>query len=189
MGNIKAHHHLCDDMGNIKVHHFCDFLSYLNTRFLKSSNGLRLKNSLYKSCRSQQDLQLCSWNFFQLRLFSHPNTWFKFWISNFQNFQMSSDGKIVYMKVVGPDRYSCEMGYIRHLKVMTKEKYLIIGHMWWCSLVVGGTREAKVVGSNSGNGGKNNTRAYSRKKSSLWWHRWRANTDTCHICDDIDNRL
>ena len=42
---------------------------------------------------------------------------------------MTSDGKIVYMKVVGPDRYSCEMGYIRYLKVMTKEKYLIIGHM------------------------------------------------------------
>jgi len=48
---------------------------------------------------------------------------------------------------------------------MTKEKYLIIGHMWWCSPVVGGTREAKVVGSNSGNGGKNRTRTYSRKKS------------------------
>ena len=42
---------------------------------------------------------------------------------------VASDGKIVYMKVVGPDHYSCEMGYIRHLKVMTKEKYLIIGHM------------------------------------------------------------
>ena len=56
---------------------------------------------------------------------------------------VASDGKIVYMKVVGSDQiynfvvefffildhYSCEMCYIRHLKVMTKEKYLIIGHM------------------------------------------------------------
>jgi hypothetical protein len=25
------------------------------------------------------------------------------------------------------DRYSCEMGYVRHLKVMIKEKYLIVG--------------------------------------------------------------
>ena len=79
---------------------------------------------------------------------------------------MTSYGKIVYKKVVGPDqiysfivekifiwdRYSYEMGYIRHLKVMIKEKYLIVGHMWWCSPVVGkGTREAEVVGSNSGN--------------------------------------
>ena len=48
---------------------------------------------------------------------------------------------------------------------MIKEKYLIIGHMWWCSLVVGkGTREAEIMGSNSGNARKNRTRAYSRKK-------------------------
>ena len=56
---------------------------------------------------------------------------------------MTSDGKIVYMKVVGSDQiynfvvefffildhYSCEMCYIRHLKVMIKEKYLVVGHM------------------------------------------------------------
>jgi len=27
------------------------------------------------------------------------------------------------------DRCSCEMGYIRYLKVMIKRKYLIVGHM------------------------------------------------------------
>ena len=49
---------------------------------------------------------------------------------------------------------------------MIKEKYLIVGHMWWCSPVVGeGTREAEVVGSNPSNAEKNRTRAYSRKKS------------------------
>ena len=49
---------------------------------------------------------------------------------------------------------------------MIKEKYLIVGDMCWCSPVVGkGTHEAEVVGSNSGNTGKNRTRAYSRKKS------------------------
>ena len=49
---------------------------------------------------------------------------------------------------------------------MIKEKYLIIGHMWWCSPVVGeGMRETEVVGSNPSNAGKNRTRAYSRKKS------------------------
>ena len=40
--------------------------------------------------------------------------------------------------------------------------------------MVGGTREAKVVGSNSGNGGKNRTRAYSRKN---------------RLCDDIGDGL
>ena len=70
----------------------------------ENSNDLRLKNGLYKSCRSQPDLQFCSWNFFQMRLFWHPNAWFKFRISIFQNFQMTSDGKIVYMKVVGSDQ-------------------------------------------------------------------------------------
>ena len=108
----------------------------MNTQFSKNSNGLRLKNDLYKSCRSQPDLQLCSWKFFQLRLFWHPNIWFKILISKFLNFQMTSDGKKVYMKVAGRDhiynfviekifiwhRYSCEMGYIRHLKVMIKGK-------------------------------------------------------------------
>ena len=84
------------------------------------------------------------------------------------------------MKVVGRDQiynflvekifiwdcYSCQMGYIGHLKVRIKRKYLIVGHMWWCSPVVGeGTREAKVVGSNPSNAGKNRTHAYSRKKS------------------------
>ena len=82
---------------------------------------------------------------------------------------MTSDGKKVYMKVAGRDhiynfviekifiwhRYSCEMGYIRYLKVMTKEKYLIIGHMCarlrlWVRILV--TPE------------KNRTRAYSCKK-------------------------
>ena len=49
---------------------------------------------------------------------------------------------------------------------MIREKYLIVGHMWWCSLVVGeGMREAEVVGSNPSNAEKNRTRAYSRKKS------------------------
>jgi len=52
---------------------------------------------------------------------------------------------------------------------MIKEKYLIVGHMFWCSPtspVVGkGTREAEVVGSNPDNAGKNHTRAYSLKKS------------------------
>ena len=49
---------------------------------------------------------------------------------------------------------------------MIKEKYLIVGHMWWCSPVVGkGTREAEVVNSSPGNIGKNRTRAYLRKKS------------------------
>ena len=63
------------------------------------------------------------------------------------------------------DHYSYEMGYIRHLKVMIK-KYLIVGHMWWCSSVVGkGTCEAEIVGSNPGKGRKNRTRTYLRKKS------------------------
>ena len=58
------------------------------------------------------------------------------------------------------DRYGCEMSYIRYLKVMIKEKYLIVGHMWWCSLVVGnGMRKAKIVGSNPDNAGINRTRA------------------------------
>ena len=49
---------------------------------------------------------------------------------------------------------------------MVKEKYLIVGHMCWCSPVVGkSTREAEVVGLNPSNAGKNRTRAYSRKKS------------------------
>ena len=84
--------------------------------------------------------------------------------------------KKVYMKVAGRDhiynfviekifiwhRYSCEMGYIRHLKVMIKGKHLIVAHMWWCSPVVGkGTREAEVVNSNSGNGEKYRTRKKS----------------------------
>ena len=82
--------------------------------------------------------------------------------------------KKVYMKVVGHDqiynfvvekifiwdRYGCEMGYIRYLKVMIKGKYLIVGHMWWCSLVVGnGTRKAKIVGLNPDNAGVNRTRS------------------------------
>ena len=37
--------------------------------------------------------------------------------------------------------------------------------MCWCSPVEAkGTREAEIVNSNPGNGGKNRTRAYSRKK-------------------------
>jgi len=52
---------------------------------------------------------------------------------------------------------------------MIKEKYKIVGHMFWCSPtspVVGkGTREAEVVGLNLDNPGKNHTRAYSLKKS------------------------
>ena len=50
--------------------------------------------------------------------------------------------KIVYIKVIDPDQiynfvverifiwdhYSCEMGYIRYLKVRIKQKYLIVGH-------------------------------------------------------------
>ena len=43
---------------------------------------------------------------------------------------------------------------------MIKGKYLIIGHMWLCSPMVGeGIREAEVVGSNPSNAGKNRTRA------------------------------
>ena len=39
---------------------------------------------------------------------------------------------------------------------MIKGKYLIVGHMWWCSLVVGkGTREVDVAGLNPSNGTKN----------------------------------
>ena len=38
---------------------------------------------------------------------------------------------------------------------MTKEKYLIVGHMWWYGPVVGeGTRKAEVVGLNPSNGKK-----------------------------------
>ena len=120
---------------------FVTFINIWTCNFLKKLKCLRLKNGLYKSCRYQSDLQLCSWNFFQLRLFWHTNTWFKFWISNFQNFQMTSYEKNIYMKVVDRDqiynfvverifiwdRYSCEMGYIRYLKVRIKEKYLIVG--------------------------------------------------------------
>ena len=51
---------------------------------------------------------------------------------------------------------------------MTKEKYLIVGHMWWYGPVVGeGTRKAEVVGLNPSNAGKNRTRAYSRKKIDM----------------------
>ena len=51
---------------------------------------------------------------------------------------------------------------------MIREKYLIVGHMWWCSLVVGeGMRGAEVVGSNPDNARKNHTRAYSRKKFDM----------------------
>ena len=49
--------------------------------------------------------------------------------------------------------------------MMIKGKYLITSHMWWGSLVVAGggvTPEAKVVGSNPGNGVKNRTHAYTR---------------------------
>ena len=50
---------------------------------------------------------------------------------------------------------------------MIKEKYLIVGHMWWCSLVVGkGTREAKVVGSNPGNGRKNRKHIRAKKRGT-----------------------
>ena len=64
----------------------------LNFEFQNSkfSNDLRWRKNIYESCSSPPDLQLCSWNFFQLRLFRHPNTWFKFWILNFQ---MTSDKK------------------------------------------------------------------------------------------------
>jgi hypothetical protein len=59
---------------------------------------------------------------------------------------------------------------------MIKGKYLIVGHMWWCSPVVGeGTREAEVVGSNPSNAEKNRTCAYSRKKSRDLRGRWEKN--------------
>jgi len=68
------------------------------------------------------------------------------------------------------DRYSCEIGYTRHLKVMIKEKYFISGHMWWCSPVVeNGTREAEVVGSNPGNARKNHTRAKNHATCDFFW--------------------
>ena len=91
---------------------------------------------------------------------------------------------------------------------MIKGKYLIIGHMWWCSLVVGmGIRKVEVVGSNPGNSEKNRTRAYSRKKSCDLRHERGGkknffifvhieniylNTqknDAPHLCVDIDDGL
>ena len=170
--------HLCDDICGVQHQGASSLWLFIifEHGIWKNSNCLRLKNGLYKSCRSQSDQQLCSWKFFQLRLFWYPNTWFKFWISNFQ----MTSWKKVYMKVVGRDqfynfvvenifiwdRYSCEMDYIRYFKVITKGKYLIVGHMWWCSPVVGeGTREAEVVGLNPSNVEKNRTRTYSCGKS------------------------
>jgi len=93
---------------------------------------------------------------------------------------------------------------------MIKGKYLIVGHMWWYSPVLGKrTREAEVVGSNSGNTGKNRTRAYSRKKSrDLRRERGGKNkifflnfiptaniyfstqkNNACHLCVDIGDVL
>ena len=49
---------------------------------------------------------------------------------------------------------------------MIKGKYLIVGHMLWCSpVVVEGTRETEVVSSNPSNTGKNRTR-----KKYLFYH-------------------
>ena len=48
---------------------------------------------------------------------------------------------------------------------MIQEKYLIIDHMWWCSpVVVKGTREAGVVGSNPSNARKkSHARIFAQK--------------------------
>jgi len=81
---------------------------------------------------------------------------------------------------------------------MIKRKYLIVGHMCWCSPVVGkGTREAEVVGLNPSNAGKNRTRAYSRKKSrdlrllfplQIFYFSTQKN-DARHLCVDIGDGL
>ena len=79
---------------------------------------------------------------------------------------MASDGEIVYMEFVDRDQiynfvvknifiwnhYGHQMGHIRHLKVMLKEKYLISSHMWWCIPVVGTSMcEVNVTGLNPPN--------------------------------------
>ena len=122
-----------------------------------------------------------------------PVTYILFSISKYTFFKFS--------KIFIWDHYSCEMGYIKFLKVMIKGKYLIVGHMWWRSPVVGkGTREAEVMGSNPANNRENRTRAYSRDlqllfilnifiltrkiimPSPMCWYRWRANMDARHLC-------
>ena len=86
---------------------------------------------------------------------------------------------------------------------MIKEKYLIVGHICWCSPVVGkGTREAEVVGSNPRNAGKNRTRAYSCKKlrdlqknlflifiptANIYFNMQK--NDARHLCVDIGDGL
>ena len=72
----------------------------------------------------------------------------------------------VVEKIFIGDRYSCEMGYIKYLKVMIKGKYLIVGRMWWCSPVVEkDMREAEVVGSNPGTVKKYTMHIHAEKES------------------------
>ena len=166
-GMIKVRH-LCGNIGGVQ--HQDASLLWLFIIFehaiLKNSNCLRLKMVYTKVVGLNQINNFVVENFFRWGCFGIQIHGFNF---EFQIFKCPQMEKKVYIKVVGCDqicnfvvekifiwdRYSCEMGYIWHLKVMIKEKYLIVGHMWWCSPVVReGTREAKVVGSNPGNGGK-----------------------------------
>jgi hypothetical protein len=76
---------------------------------------------------------------------------------------------------------------------MIKEKYLIVGHMWWCSPVVSeGTREAEVVGSNPSNAEK----IVCAKKEFFFIFIHAVNiyfnmqkNDARHLCVDIGDGL
>ena len=128
-GIIKTRH-LYDDIGDVQHQGASPlwlFIIFKHT-ILKNSNCLRLKNGLYKSCRSQPDLQLCSWKFFDSDCFGTQIRGLNFEFQVFKIFRWPEMEKI-YIKVVGRDQiynfvvqkifiwecYSCEIGYIRHL--------------------------------------------------------------------------
>ena len=82
----------------------------LQENFISFSYDVRLRRTLYQSCSTRWDLQLCSLNFFNLRSFEYPNifiwnnlsnknyVWFikfKIWI-----FQTASDRETSKTKVV-----------------------------------------------------------------------------------------
>ena len=83
---------------------------------------------------------------------------------------------------------------------MIKGKYLIVGHMWWCSLVVGkGTREVDVAGLNPSNGRKNRatwgaSAVGKRKHFLIFIHTENIyfniqKNDVRHLCVDIGDML
>jgi len=84
---------------------------------------------------------------------------------------------------------------------MIKEKYLIVGHICWCSPVVGkSTREAEVMVSNPSNAGKNratcDASAVEKRNFNFFIFIHIANiyftmqkNDIRHLCVDIGDGL